>query len=84
MTFSYELTWWNEYEGEHGASESLKGFIVAKNYIDATKKLLHSYGEKETERFSLEAFSPDDFIEFRNRSILADFVKEELKEDVIW
>ena len=85
MTFSYELTWWNQFEGEHGASEDVKGFIVAKNYFDATKKLLHSFGEEETHRFSLEAFSPDDFLEFReNKFALADCIKKVLEEDIMW
>jgi len=85
MTFSYELTWWNEFEGEHGASEDVKGFIVAKNYLEATKKLLHYYGETETERFSLGYFAPDDFIEFSgNKTELADYVKKELKENIVW
>lgn len=85
MTFSYEITWWNEFEGEHGASENIKGFIVAKNYFEATKKLLHQYGETETERFSLECFAPDDMLEFReNKTALVDYVKEQLKEDIMW
>lgn len=84
MTFSYELTWWNQFKGEHGESENIKGFIVAKNYFDATKKLLHSFGEEETHRFSLETFSPDDLLEFRNNPVLADYVKEQLAKDIIW
>ena len=85
MTFSYELTWWNEIEGEYGKSEKIKGFIAAKNYLDATKKLIHCYGEKETTYLSLEPFSPDDFIEFReNKAELANYVKEQIKEDVMW
>lgn len=85
MTFNYEITWWNEFEGENGQFENSKGFIVAKNYLDATKKLIHSFGERETECFYLEAFSPDDFIDFRkNKTALADYVKKELKEDIMW
>ena len=85
MTFSYELTWWNEFEGEHGASEDIKGFIVAKNYFEALKKLLHQYGETETECFSLGYFAPDDMLEFREgKGALWDYVKNELKEDIMW
>lgn len=85
MTFSYEITWWNEFKGENGAFEKIKGFIVAKNYFDATKKLTRSFGEKETEYLSLEPFAPDDFIEFReNKIALADYIKAQLKEDIMW
>lgn len=70
MTFVACVKYWNEYINNYvGGMETVHCFLVAETFKDAMDYVCRLYGEECIEAVSLEAFGPDQMLEFNEDNV---------------
>ena len=89
MTFIAHVTYWAEFINDcKGGYRNVSCFLVADNMRAAIDYICSYYGEEDVEKVTLEAFGPDQMLEFDDTNVeeYATFneIVTQLTPKVVW
>ena len=70
MTFIAHVSYWAEFLNDcKGGYRDVSCFLVAENLCEATNYICDYYGDEFIEKLTLEAFGPDQMLEFDDANV---------------